>query len=60
LALKKTGRADEGKNLLQNWVEKQPDNEMAKWAYAVFNGNTPPTDIEGNDASRIISAITAL
>ena len=60
LALKKSGRADEGEKLLKNWVEKQPDNETAKWAYAVYQGNTSNAVVEGNDASRIVSAVATL
>ena len=56
-ALKKTGRVDEGEALLKSWTEKQPDNKMAKWSYAVFNGERPDTDIEGHDDFNVISSL---
>ena len=57
MALKKTGRHEEGEALLKQWIEKQPDNPMAKWAYAVFKGEKPQTNIEGNDNVRVIRGL---
>lgn len=54
LALKKLNRADEGEKLLKAWLEDQPKNETAQWAYAVYNGKSPTVEIEGNDSYRII------
>lgn len=59
LALRKLGRADEGEALLKAWVEEQPKNEMAQWAYAVYNGQSPDA-IEGNDNFRIIREIAKI
>ena len=60
IALRKTGRADDGAKLLKEWVEKQPKNEMAKWAYAVYRGDTPPADVEGNDPFRLVAEVATL
>ena len=57
MALKKTGRQDDGEALLKQWMEKQPDNQMAKWAYAVFRGEKPQTGMEGNDNFRVIRSL---
>ena len=57
MALKKTGRQDDGEALLKQWMEKQPDNQMAKWAYAVFSGEKPQTGMEGNDNFRVIRSL---
>jgi predicted Zn-dependent protease len=38
-ALQKKGKSDEAEKLLKNWVEKQPGNNMAKWALNTYNGN---------------------
>ena len=54
LAYKKLNRADEGESLLKSWTEEQPENETARWAYAVYNGQLPATDMEGNDNFRVI------
>jgi len=60
LALKKLDRSDEGEKMLKEWKEKQPNNKMAAWAYAVYNGEVIDTDIEGNDNFRIISEVVRL
>lgn len=57
LALKKTNRNDEGEKLLQDWMEKQPENKMARWAYAVYHDKQAEADLEGNDNFRIIKAV---
>ena len=57
MALKKTGRSEEGEALLKTWMEKQPENEMAKWAYAVFNGEKPKAPADGNDNFRLIKSL---
>lgn len=49
LALKKMNRADEGEQLLKEWTEQQPQNKMARWAHAVYNGKQAEADVEGND-----------
>ena len=38
-ALQKKGKSDEAEKLLKNWVEKQPGNNLAKWALNAYNGN---------------------
>ena len=60
MALRKMGRSGEGEKLLREWMEKQPKNETAKWAYAVYQGEKPPGDIEGNDAFRLVAAVATL
>lgn len=60
LALKKTGHSEEGEKLLKEWLEKQPQNAMAKWAYAVYNGQKPGLVEEGNDNFRIIRSLSEI
>ena len=60
LALRKIDRGDEGEKLLKEWTEKQPENKMAKWAHATYNGQETETDIEGNDNFRIILEVARL
>ena len=38
-ALQKDGRPDQGEKLLKDWVEKQPENNLAKWTLNAYNGN---------------------
>jgi len=38
-ALQKKGKSDEAEKLLKRWVEKQPGNNLAKWALNAYNGN---------------------
>jgi predicted Zn-dependent protease len=38
-ALQKKGKSDEAEKLLKTWVEKQPGNNLAKWALNAYNGN---------------------
>ena len=60
LALRKLGRGDEGEKLLKEWLAKQPDNKMAAWAYAAYNGQVTDTVADGNDNARIIAEIVKL
>ncbi|MEX2231168.1 MAG: DUF5107 domain-containing protein, partial [Cyclobacteriaceae bacterium] len=60
LALKKNNRTDEGEKLLREWTEKQPENKMARWAYAVYKGEDMEIDSEGNDNFRIIREVVKL
>ena len=57
LALKKTNRNDEGEKLLKEWMEKQPENKMSRWAYAVYNGDQAEADVEGDENFRIIKLV---
>lgn len=57
LAKKKTNRNDEGEKLLKEWMEKQPENKMARWAFAVYNGDQPEADVEGDENFRIIKLV---
>ena len=38
-ALQKKGKSGEGEKLLKDWIEKQPGNNLAKWALDAFKGN---------------------
>ena len=60
IALQKMNREEEGEKLLKEWLEKQPENKMARWAYAVYKGETPPQDVDGNDSFRVVRAATTL
>jgi Tfp pilus assembly protein PilF len=48
LALRKTNKDDEGKQLLVEWVQKEPENKLARWCLDLYNG-TPAGDFPGND-----------
>ncbi|HXL57153.1 MAG TPA: hypothetical protein VN958_12890, partial [Chitinophagaceae bacterium] len=38
-ALQKTGKPDEAEKILKDWVEKEPENSLAKWAINAYHGN---------------------
>jgi hypothetical protein len=38
-ALQKNGKPDEGDELLKDWVDKQPENNLAKWTLNAYRGN---------------------
>jgi Tfp pilus assembly protein PilF len=57
LAYKKTSRGAEGEQVLKAWLERQPDDKIAKWAYAVYSGRFEPFDIEGDGNFRVIKVI---
>lgn len=59
LALKKMNREDEGAKLLKEWIEQQPQNEMARWAHAVYHGEQAEMDMEGNEF-RIVRDIVSM
>ncbi|MGC8642184.1 MAG: DUF5107 domain-containing protein, partial [Isosphaeraceae bacterium] len=59
LALKQTGRADEGRVLIQGWLKQQPDDEMARWASGVFEGKPTPLPPGVRDARwRVLAALS--
>ena len=60
LAYRKTSRNEEGEKLLAAWREEQPDNKIAKWAYAVYNGESAGDAPEGNEILRIMKEIVNL
>jgi predicted Zn-dependent protease len=60
IALRKINRPEEGEKLLHEWLEKQPKNAMAQWAWAVYKGDTPSDDVNGNDSFRILRAAQTL
>src|SRR5205085_9296246 len=37
-ALQKTGKAEQGEKLLQNWLNKSPNNKLAQWAMDTYDG----------------------
>ena len=38
-ALQKKGKPDAGAKVLKEWADKQPSNNLAKWAVKTYNGN---------------------
>jgi len=59
LALNKTNRKDEGEKLLAEWLQKEPDNKLARWCFDVYR-NKPSLigdDLEGDENFRIIKAM---
>jgi tetratricopeptide (TPR) repeat protein len=57
LALRKTGRNDEGKKVLDQWKEKEPGSKMAGWAYSAYHGEQHDAGIDGNDNFRVVSEL---
>jgi len=57
LALRKANRSDEGEKLLSGWVQKDPENKLARWCMEVYNGNRPEGDLEGDSNYRTIKAL---
>lgn len=61
-ALQKTGKGDEAKKLLNDWVEKDRQNVLAKWARDVYNGEnkTLPDDVNTNTNTRVLQQLVSL
>jgi hypothetical protein len=59
LALRKTGRGEEGQTLLSDWVERTPENKLAKWCLDLYNGKEPTVAFEGNENYRVIMEFLA-
>jgi hypothetical protein len=59
LALSKTNRGEEGKNLLSDWLQKEPENKLARWCYDFYTNtsNQPDTNFEGDENFRILKAL---
>ena len=59
LALSKTNRGEEGKTLLSAWLQKEPENKLARWCYDIYtnNSNQPDTNFEGDENFRILKAL---
>lgn len=57
LSFAKLGKPEEGKRILKEWIEKQPESKLAEWAMAVYNNNSPKLEIDGDENYRIISAL---
>jgi tetratricopeptide (TPR) repeat protein len=58
LSLKKLNRKEEGEKLLQEWLDKDPQNRTAQWAYAIFQGKSgQPIDDGGNGNTRLIGSL---
>ena len=60
LALKQSNRANEGEKLLKEWLEKQPKNKMAQWAYEVYHGNISDIPGEADENWRILKEVVNL
>jgi predicted Zn-dependent protease len=58
-ALQKTGKRDEAKKILNEWLEKNPDNIVAKWAVEAYNGDIKslPDDVNTNENTRILQQL---
>ena len=61
-ALQKTGKTDDAKKLLNDWVKKDSDNVLAKWAMDVYNGEnkTLTDDIVSNENARVLQQFVAI
>ncbi|MEO5600720.1 MAG: DUF5107 domain-containing protein, partial [Cyclobacteriaceae bacterium] len=60
LALKQSNRENEGEKLLKGWLEKQPKNKMAQWAYEVYHGNVSDIPGEADENWRILKEVVKL
>lgn len=60
LSFRKLGRPAEGEKLLKEWVEKEPDDKTAQWAYAVYNGEKQKLETDRSGNARVISEIIDL
>ncbi|HKG68358.1 MAG TPA: tetratricopeptide repeat protein, partial [Segetibacter sp.] len=61
-ALQKTGKHDQAKKLLSEWVEKDKNNALAHWAINVYNGENKnlPENIDTNENYRILNQLINL
>jgi hypothetical protein len=62
LALKKTGRGDEGEKLLMDWKKDQPYNKIADWSASSFHGYVAPIpeELQSNESLRIVKEIVSI
>ncbi len=61
LAYRKTGREAEGKKLLADWLDQQPDNKLAKWSKDAFAGQVNEVDVDvRSDDYRILRTVIGL
>ena len=51
LALKQANRNGESEILLSDWMEKEPENKLARWSKEVYAGNKPDDELQGNENS---------
>lgn len=60
--LQKTGKGDQAKKLLNDWVKKDKDNVLAKWAMDIYNGEnkTLPDNIDTNENTRVLQQLVTL
>ena len=56
-ALRKSGRENDGKQLLSEIAAKHPDNKIAKWTVDAYNGNATAFDGEANDNYNILQQL---
>lgn len=61
-ALQKTGKDDEAKKLLNNWVQRDKGNALAHWAINTYNGENQnlPEDTDTNENYRILNQLIKL
>ena len=57
LSLAKLGKQEEGRKVLTDWIENQPESKLARWAMAAYGDNNAKTDLEGDENYRIIKAL---
>ena len=61
-ALQKTGKSDQAKKLLNDWIKKEPENVLAKWALDIYNGEnrTLPDNITTNENTRVLQQLLSI
>jgi hypothetical protein len=55
-ALQKTGKPDEAEKFLRHWIEKEPENNLAKWTINAYTGNYSklPDEIQTDENYRVL------
>lgn len=61
-ALQKTRKGDQARKLLNDWIEKEPNNVLARWARDVYNGEnkTLPDDMNTNENTRVLQQLVTI
>jgi tetratricopeptide (TPR) repeat protein len=57
LSFAKLGKQEEGKKVINDWIEKQPESKLAQWAIAAYGDNNLKIDLEGDENFRILKAL---
>jgi tetratricopeptide (TPR) repeat protein len=56
LALQQKGKPEEAEKRLADWLKKEPDNEVAKWAMAAYNKQATKGKLPNDENIRLLKA----